>query len=70
MEDVETIIADVIQNPKDPNLLGFKNISNHTWKVSLPDGSQRAVEPGRIVPVKDKFQIDFLGNNYVTTIEL
>ena len=70
-EDIESVIAEVIHNPKDPRLLGFKNISNFTWKVNLPDGSQRPLPPGNVVPVKDKFVIDFLGiKNTAATVEL
>ena len=69
-EDVETILAEVVHNPNNPQLLGFKNISNYTWKINLPDGSQKRLEPGNVVPVKDKFQIDFIGNNAIATVEL
>lgn len=61
-DDIDTVVAEVIQNPKDNTLIGFKNVSNLTWKINLPDGTQRPLPPGNVVPVKDKFVIDFLGS--------
>jgi len=52
----------VIHNPSDPNMLGIKNNSSFTWKINLPDGSQRPLPPGNVVPTKDGFEIDFIGN--------
>ena len=69
-EDIDTIIAEVIHNPNNPQLLGLSNVSNCTWKINLPDGSQRPLEAGKTVPVKDGFKIDFIGNNAVATVEL
>lgn len=70
-EDIESIIAEVIHNPTNPSLLGFKNVSNLTWKINLPDGTQRPLPPGNVVPVKDKFVIDYLGSkNTAATVEL
>ena len=70
-EDIETVISEVIHNPNNPSLLGFSNISNYTWKINLPDGTQRPLSPGGVVPVKDKFVIDFFGNkNTAATVEL
>lgn len=60
--NTETVIAEVVSNPKDPRILGFKNVSNYTWKVTLPDGSQRPLAPGNIVPAKDGFVIDFINS--------
>lgn len=65
-DDIETIVGEVISNPKDPNLLGIRNLSQQTWKITLPDGSQRLLEPSKVVPVKDGFIIDFFGNNQST----
>ena len=69
-EDIETVIAEVIHNPKEPQLLGLSNISSYTWKVNLPDDTQRPLVPGKILPVKNQLGIDFLGNNYISTVEL
>jgi hypothetical protein len=44
-------------------VLGLKNLSTVTWKVTLPDGSQRPLEPNNVVPIRDGFIVDFIGNN-------
>ena len=62
--DIETQIAEVVANPKNPSLLGFKNVTNNIiWRVNLPDGSQRPLEPGKIVPIKKDFVIEFTSNS-------
>ena len=61
-DDVETVLADVIRNPSNPNIVGFRNLSQYTWTVSLPDDTQRPLTPGNVVPAKDGFVIDFVGN--------
>jgi len=70
-DDIETIIAKVISNPQDPKLLGFQNISTYTWKITLPDGSQRPLPPGKVVPAKNGFVIDFINSprNTATVIQ-
>lgn len=65
-DDIETVTGEVIANPKNPNLLGIRNLSKNTWRVSLLDGSQRAVESMKVVPVQNGFVIDFYGNNQAT----
>jgi DNA-binding helix-hairpin-helix protein with protein kinase domain len=62
LEDINTFVAEVVKNPKNPTILGLKNISSTTWKVTLPDGTQRPLAPGNVVPVKPDFAIDFIGN--------
>ena len=69
-KDINTLIAEVIHNPNNPQLLGIKNVSGYTWKITLPDGTQRPLETGNVVPVKNGFKIDFIGNNTVATVEL
>ena len=66
LEDIESIAGEVVANPKDPKLLGLRNTSTYTWKVNLPDGSQKALPPGNVVPIRDGFVIDFFGNNQST----
>ena len=61
--DIETVIAEVVSNPKDPRILGFRNVSNYTWKVTLPDGAQRPLPPGNIVPAKGGFLINFINSD-------
>ena len=66
LEDIDTIVGEIIANPKDPRILGFRNTSTYTWKVNLPDGSQKPLPPGNVVPIRNGFIIDFFGNNQAT----
>jgi hypothetical protein len=46
-------VAVVRENPSDPNILGLTNCSKTEWAATMPDGSQRQIEPGksiRLVP--------------------
>lgn len=61
LEDIRTQVAEVVKNPKDPRLLGLRNLSQRTWSVNLPDGSQRPLPPQQVVPVRAGFEIHFLG---------
>ena len=66
LEDIETIAGEIVANPQNPQILGLRNTSTYTWKVNLPDGSQKPLAPGSVVPIKDGFVIDFFGNNQST----
>ena len=71
MDDIDTIVGEVITNIKNPKLLGLRNTSANKWQVTLPDGSLRAVEPGNALPIKDGYVVDFFANNKLTaTIKL
>ncbi len=60
--DVSTKLGEVVSNPNDPNVFGIKNTSEISWKVNLPDGSQKPLEPGKIVPLKSGFNIECTNN--------
>ena len=62
-EDTTTQLAEVVRNPKNPQMLGFRNLSARTWIVNLPDGSQRPLPPQQVVPVHTGFVIHFLGGS-------
>ena len=66
LEDIETIAGEIVANPKNPQMLGFRNTSTYTWKINLPDGSQKPLASGNVVPIKEGFVIDFFGNNQST----
>lgn len=56
--DVTTRLGEVISNPNNPGLFGIKNMGRTCWNVNLPDGSQRPLEPGKVVPLKHGFSIE------------
>ena len=51
--------AEVVKNPKDPTILGLKNLTLQTWQVSVPDGSQRQVESGQSIRLTAESSINF-----------
>lgn len=62
LDDITTVVGEVVANPQNPSILGVRNISTSTWKVKLPDGSERPLAPNNVVPIKNGFVVDFVGN--------
>lgn len=60
--DIKTQIGEVVSNPKDKNLFGIRNQSNISWKINLPNGTQKPLPPGAVVPVKKDFIIECTNN--------
>ena len=61
-EDLKAVLGEVVANPNNPTEFGIRNVSGSTFKITLPDGSQRPLESGKLVPVKKDFVIDCTGN--------
>lgn len=55
--DFDTIVARVVQHPKDPNLWGLRNETSGRWSLLTPDGKETSVDPGKSVPIFDNSQI-------------
>ena len=57
----DEILAEVTHNPNDPQILGLKNLSAHTWKVVIADGSNRTVnvDTGKNIRLQKNNIIDF-----------
>jgi hypothetical protein len=60
--DVETQLGEVLSNPNEPNVFGIKNLTQISWKINLPNGSQKPLAPGAIVPIKTDFIIECTNN--------
>ena len=60
--DIETVLGEVVVNPSDPSVFGIKNLSDISWKINLPTGMQKPLEPGSVVPIKDGFIIECTNN--------
>ena len=60
--DITAELGLVVANPKDKNLFGIKNLSNLSWKVNLPNGSQKPLVPGAVVPITKGFVIECTNN--------
>jgi hypothetical protein len=55
------LVAEVSRNPNDPAALGLKNLTNHTWTVVVPDGTQRSIAPGKSIKLAVGTTINFGG---------
>ena len=53
------IIAEVTQNPQDPNILGLKNLSYSSWIATLTTGGQKRIDPWRSIKLDIGTKIDF-----------
>ena len=60
--DVSTQLGMVVANPNNPKVFGLQKTSTISWRVNLPDGSQRPLETGKVVPIKTGFSIDCNNN--------
>lgn len=73
---VDSSIADlgrpagkVVANPSDKTVLGVRNMMSEAWNVHLPNGTERQVAPGKPVPVKNGFIVDFPGGRLKALIK-
>jgi DNA-binding helix-hairpin-helix protein with protein kinase domain len=57
-EDTAKAIAEVVKNPKNPDVCGLKNLSDKPWTVKLGEKLAQ-VEPGSVFPVKTGVTISF-----------
>jgi serine/threonine protein kinase len=55
---VET--GEIIQNKNNPSLWGVRNISQDTWLIKTPDGTEKQIPPNSVVPIADKVEITFV----------
>lgn len=52
-------LARVEAHPNDRRLLGLRNLSDRTWKVTKEDGEERLVEPEHLFPLTAGRGVDF-----------
>ncbi|MDD4682730.1 MAG: protein kinase [Eubacteriales bacterium] len=51
-ESMDEVVAEVIQNPNNPNVWGLRNLTGESWQFMPADGSEpREVVSGRAVPI-------------------
>lgn len=55
------VIAVVEANPNDAAVLGIKNLSTSTWRVTTDAGELREIAPGRAIRVRRGMKIDLGG---------
>jgi serine/threonine protein kinase len=66
-EDFRTETAEIIVNPKDPKILGIKNLSDAVWTVTAADGTTTPKKKGEVTRVADGTAINF-GRNHTAEI--
>jgi hypothetical protein len=54
-------IAEMSQHPRNPSVLGLRNLSAETWVMTTSDGSHRDIPPGRSARLANGIVIDFGG---------
>lgn len=51
------VVAEVTAHPQDPALLGLKNLSDSPWQLTLADGTERELQPGRSIRLAEGLQV-------------
>ena len=57
--DMETVVGEVVQNPKNPALWGICNEDKLNWTYEKADGTQIPVEVGRTAGIAAGVKIHF-----------
>lgn len=57
--DIDAVAGTVIQNPKNPKILGLRNDSTANWTYLRADGTQTVVPPGRAATAAKDAKISF-----------
>jgi DNA-binding helix-hairpin-helix protein with protein kinase domain len=57
--DYATAVAVVAEHPSRPGVWGLRNESGHSWRVTLPTGSEQDIVTGRSVGLVPGTRIDF-----------
>jgi hypothetical protein len=52
-------VAEVVANPKNPSVLGLKNLSKSVWTVVLPEGQKRQIELGQSIQLRVGLKVNF-----------
>lgn len=57
--DMDTVVGEVVQNPRNPKMWGIKNLSKENWTYIKADGTQIPVAEGRSAAIAKDAKIDF-----------
>lgn len=57
--DMNTVVGEVVQNPKNPNLWGIRNDSKDNWTYIKPDGMQIPIAVGKSAAIAKDVKINF-----------
>jgi DNA-binding helix-hairpin-helix protein with protein kinase domain len=57
-EDTDSVVAEVVKSPMNPNQFGLRNSSDRPWNVKLGE-EMKPIAPGKVIPVKAGISIAF-----------
>ena len=57
--DMQTEVAEIVVNPKDPSKWGVRNLAEENWTYIKEDGSQLIVPSGKAATITKNVSIDF-----------
>lgn len=66
--DLDSIIGEVLPNPRRPDILGLRNRTETTWWGWLPNGTSQVVDPGRSIRIEPGLRVD-LGDGTNVLVE-
>ncbi len=59
--DTAKLIGKVVQNPKNPNIWGIRNLTPSAWTATFPDGTMTEIPPQRAAPLKLGLKLNIEG---------
>tara|TARA_B100000959_G_scaffold54176_1_gene56488 strand:+ start:6218 stop:7561 length:1344 start_codon:yes stop_codon:yes gene_type:complete len=65
---LKDVVAQVVQHPSDPCILGLKNLSEHSWSAILTNGTKTTVEAGKTCNLSTLIQLLTPMGDVITTI--
>lgn len=57
--DMNTVVGEVVVNPKNPQIWGIRNLTDKNWTYIKADGTQMPVANGRSATIAKNAKIDF-----------
>lgn len=58
-DDFSFVTGEVLQNPKNPNLWGIRNLSDSQWSIVTPSGEIKLIDRGGVMPILPNLKITF-----------
>jgi hypothetical protein len=68
--DFDTVMAKLVDAPQSPGKMGLRNDSKSPWKVTLTDGAEVEIAPGKAVIPARGMKIAFRSSKREVTAEI
>ena len=68
-DNMNQVVAEVIQNKKNPKMWGLKNLSSKTWYKQTPGGKEDLISRDGVVPIARGIKLNFGTTASQATIE-